>query len=105
MNALLAIEIGSAEYFSNLGLGVEVFLIGICTVFAVLAIILGILTVFNLVFNKQKKQPQPSAAPTPAPVVTKTNDDEIVAVIAAAIAAAESECGGKKFTVVSFKRM
>ena len=105
MNALLAIEIGSAEYFANLGLGVEVFLIGIVTVFAVLAIILGILTVFNLIFNKQKKQPQPTAAPTPAPVVTKSNDDEIIAVIAAAIAAAESECGGKKFTVVSFKRM
>ena len=105
MNALLAIEIGSAEYFANLGIGIEVFLIGIITVFAVLSIILGILTVFNLVFNKQKKEPQPTVAPAPAPVVTKNNDDEIIAVIAAAIAAAESECGGKKFTVVSFKRM
>ena len=105
MNALLAIEIGSAEYFANLGIGIEVFLIGIITVFAVLSIILGILTVFNLVFNKQKKEPQPTAAPAPAPVVTKNNDDEIIAVIAAAIAAAESECGGMKFTVVSFKRM
>ena len=105
MNALLAIEIGSAEYFSNIGLGVEVVLIGIITVFAVLSIILGILTIFNLVFNKQKKQSKPAPAPAPAPVVTKNNDDEIIAVIAAAIAAAESECGGKKFTVVSFKRM
>ena len=105
MNALLAIEIGSAEYFSNIGLGVEVVLIGMCTVFAVLTIILGILTVFNLIFNKQKKEPQPAPAPAPAPVVTKNNDDEIIAVIAAAIAAAESECSGKKFTVVSFKRM
>ena len=105
MNALLAVSIGSAEYFDNLGLGVEVFLIGIITVFAVLSIILGILTVFNLVFNKQNKKPQPVVAPAPAPVVTETNDDEIIAVIAAAIAAAESESGGKKFTVVSFKRM
>ena len=31
-------------------------------------------------------------------------DEEIIAVIAAAIAAAESECLGAKFRVVSFKR-
>ena len=34
-----------------------------------------------------------------------TNNDEIVAVIAAAIAAAESENSGLKFRVVSFKRV
>ena len=33
-----------------------------------------------------------------------TSDDEIVAVIAAAIAMAESECSDTKFRVVSFKR-
>ena len=39
-----------------------------------------------------------------APIVATSNDDEVIAVIAAAIAAAESECTGAKFRVVSFRR-
>lgn len=37
--------------------------------------------------------------------VTESNDEEIIAVIAAAIAMAESESEGLKFRVVSFKRI
>ena len=53
--------------------------------------------------EKQKKALE--SEPAPEPVVATTNtDEEIVAVITAAIAMAESESGGIKFRVVSFKR-
>ena len=44
------------------------------------------------------------ASPVLPVAATATSDDEIVAVIAAAIAMAESENSGLKFRVVSFKR-
>ena len=54
--------------------------------------------------NKQKKELE--AEPVVEPVaVTANNDEEIVAVIAAAIAMAESESNGIKFKVVSFRRV
>ena len=83
-------------------------LIGMLAVFAVLGIIYAVLTVFKLVFTAQKTpavQQKSEAAPVAAPVVTTSNDAEIVAVIAAAIAMAEAESGnGEKFRVVSFRR-
>jgi hypothetical protein len=63
--------------------------------------------------DKRKKKQNPVAAFTPVPVAVKpslpvetpiTNDEEIVAVIAAAIAAAQTGKPSGEFRVVSFRR-
>ena len=94
---------------SALAFGGAILLIGMLTVFSVLVILWGCLTLFKLFFHDlpaKKKAETKSVEVAPAPVAPApvSNDDEIVAVIAAAIAAAESECSGLKFRVVSFKR-
>ena len=95
-----------------LSLGGQVVLIGVLTVFAALGLLWACLSVFKVVFHDmpakksgrivpEKKVVESFVAPTPV----QTNDDEIVAVIAAAIAAAESESDSAvKFRVVSFRR-
>ena len=97
------------EFLDALGFGGKMILIGMVSVFAVLGIIWAILTVFKMVFTNIDKNKKPTVSSEPvaqAPAVqAPTNDAEIVAVIAAAIAMAESECGNNvKFRVVSFKR-
>ena len=90
--------------------GGMVFITGMLTVFAVLGILWIALMVFKFFFHdlahseKKIKTEKPAPAPVSnAPVAS--DDNELVAVIAAAIAMAESECGGStKFRVVSFKR-
>jgi Na+-transporting methylmalonyl-CoA/oxaloacetate decarboxylase gamma subunit len=66
------------------------------------------LVLFKVVFHDlptKKSSPEPvSTAVTEVAEVVTNNDEEIVAVIAAAIAMAESESSGVKFKVVSFKR-
>ena len=86
--------------------GLEMVFIGMATVFSVLILLWLALTVFKLVFTKRNTSEKTETAPAPvaAPVVTANDDEEIVAVIAAAIAMAESESSGVKFRVVSFKR-
>ena len=89
--------------------GGQILLIGIATVFAVLILIWGCLAIFKLVFHdipeKRKVTPALEANVATDTVITPTdNSEEIVAVIAAAIAAAESDSAGLKFKVVSFKR-
>ena len=97
--------------------GGGVFLRGICTVFAVLAIIWLFLSIVRYFVydlpNKRKAEaeskPQAKAAPQAAPAAPApaavADDGELVAVIAAAIAAATAESGGGKFRVVSFHRV
>ncbi len=101
-----------AAKIENLGdallFGGSMVLIGMATVFAVLIIIWICLTLFKLVFHDlpEKKRKAATVAPV-APVAvqpTYSQNDEIVAVIAAAIAIAESESDGLKFRVVSFRR-
>ena len=95
-----------------LGLGGQVVLIGMLTVFSVLGLLWGCLAIFKLVFHdipakKTKKVAIESETVESIvePVSSADQDEEIVAVIAAAIAAAESESGGElKFKVVSFRR-
>ena len=96
-------------FADKLSFGGMMLLIGVAAVFSVLTIIWLALTIFAAVFrgvsdSKAKKAKENDAVPEPivAPVNT---DDEIVAVIAAAIAMAESESNGIKFKVVSFKRV
>lgn len=100
-----------AEKITDLGdallFGGAMVLIGMATIFSVLIIIWICLSVFKLVFHdlpeKRKSAPAAPAAPV-AVQPTYTQNDEIVAVIAAAIAMAESESDGLKFRVVSFRR-
>lgn len=93
-------------------LGGQVSLLGMGTVFAVLAILWGLVELMHLLLtgvsgNKKKKKaeaPVEAPAAAPAPVVSAPADDlEIVAVITAAIAAA-SGSSPSSFRVVSFKR-
>ena len=88
--------------------GGMVFLTGMLTVFAVLGILWVALLAFKFFFHdlasgeKMVKKEKPVSVDN-APVATDSN--EIIAVITAAIAMAESESGGNvKFRVVSFRR-
>ena len=96
-------QLGDALLF-----GGSMLLIGMLTVFSVLVLLWIFLTVFKLVFQDASKK---AKSVTETPVVVKSpvaaaapDEGEIVAVIAAAIAMAESENSDMKFRVVSFKR-
>ena len=92
--------------------GGGVVLLGVATVFSVLIVLWIALLVFKFFFHDLKlgtkiKEVKPvEVIPEVTPVaVHSSTDEEIVAVIAAAIAMAESEStNGAKFRVVSFKR-
>ncbi len=92
----------------------QVSLLGIGTVFAVLAILWGVLEVFRFFFydlpNKAKKTEKKAEAPkqapaaSPAPVVQlQSSDDEVVAAITAAIAVVLDR-PASSFRVVSFRK-
>ena len=92
--------------------GSKMVLIGMGTVFAVLTLIWGCLSLFKVFFHDlknvapKKEIVKNEETVADAPVETNaTDDNEIVAVIAAAIAAAESEHADAKFRVVSFRRI
>ena len=92
--------------------GGQMLLIGMSVVFSVLVILWGALELFHLIVAKvtnaaEKKKAAPEED-LPAPTVTAptdADDDELIAVLAAAIAAAETEAPGKSFRVVSFRRV
>ena len=116
MNFLLDVNnIDITKKIDNLGdkffYGGRMLLIGISTVFAVLIILWISLIVFKFFFHdlaRANKKTKAVKTEQPAPIYNApvaSDNDEIIAVIAAAIAMAESECGSdKKFHVVSFKR-
>ena len=96
------------KFFDALAYGGQTVLIGMASVFAVLTIIMLALLLFKLFFYdmpaKKAEEAIVSEPVVSTPVVDSSNDDEIIAVIAAAIATAESESNGAKFRVVSFRR-
>ena len=97
-------QLGTAAAF-----GGAIMLIGMATIFAVLCIIWICITLFKVFFHdlpakKAAKASEPAPVAVSAEPVKSNADEEIVAVIAAAIAMAESENSGMKFKVVSFKR-
>jgi len=100
-----ASDLGEAALF-----GGSMVLIGMLAVFAVLIILWGCLVLFKIAFHdipaKKANGEVTEVAPAAEPVLVNTvsSDDEIIAVIAAAVAMAESESAGLKFKVVSFKR-
>ena len=116
MNFLL--EVGKSEYgdkiIETLGptetliFGGQMVLIGMLTVFSVLIIIWIALSLVKVFFAKSSEgtKTEKAAFPTEAtaPATSSASDEEIIAVIAAAIAMAEAEGNGAKFRVVSFRR-
>ena len=110
MNFLLEVDPNATlDFISALSFGGQTTLIGIATVFSVLIIIWGALVVFKLFLYDIPNKNKNSAPVVTAPAVPETapemkDDSEIIAVIAAAIAAAEAESNGAKFRVVSFRR-
>ena len=90
--------------------GLSMVLIGMATVFAVLITIWFALILFKYAFHdlpsKTAGKPKEVTEQNIAPVYVQkaSENEEIVAVIAAAIAMAENENSGMKFRVVSFKR-
>ena len=110
MNLLLEVNPNEKlDFFEALGFGGQTVLLGMAAVFAVLIIIwLAIVSLKVFLHDlPAKKSSETVIAPessVPAPSVHVGASDEIVAAIAAAIAIAESEGGGAKFRVVSFRR-
>lgn len=92
------------DFADRLSFGGLILVIGIAVVFLSLILLWGSLSIFKMFSAKDSTVKKEEASPhiqTPAPI---SADGEIIAAIAAAIAAAESESGGLKFRVVSFKR-
>lgn len=78
----------------NITQGAVVAIIGVCTVFTVLAILWGVLELMRIVFSPKgkktepaKKVPAPAPAPVAAPAPAAEDDSELIAVLTAAIAA------------------
>ncbi len=122
-NVLLAAE-GIKPLNERLGDGLQVFVIGIAAVFSVLAVLWGVLALFKVVFYDipEKKKAQKKAERDKAkndsdelvPVILNSdnsaesnNDEQLIAVITAAIAAYNAEAGKSAlpFRVVSYKRV
>lgn len=108
MNFLL-----NVEPIGNLGniflYGAQIFLIAISAVTALLIFFWFARALYRLLFKdsagaSRAKEAKSDSSPAYSAYAAGA-DEEIVAVIAAAIAMAESECGNNaKFRVVSFKR-
>ena len=101
---------------SILKYGLSVAAVGILTVFVALIILIGLIKVMEIVVGsvtKKKAAPAPApAAPAPAPVVEETAEEEdegeLIAVIAAAVAAAMEAAGAEEptgFVVRSIRRV
>ena len=94
-------------------------LIGMVMIFAVLAILWGVLVIFEKVLSKNVSKtvktapvsPAPAPAAEPIPVASTSDDEITVAVIAAAVAAYMADAGESEavydggFRVVSFRRV
>ncbi len=96
--------------------GGAVFLRGMLTVFAVLCIIWLCLSIvrfflYDLPRRRQEEEKSTPVTPTPAvlpsrqPAMAALDEAELIAVLAAAVAAAEGESCPGKFRVVSFHRV
>ncbi len=125
-NILLSVMFAAVEgaadipegFVDKLLYGLLIAVIGLCIVFAVLAMIMGVLYLFEYFFytlpNKKKNAPTaPVVAPAvsnvpvaPVAVVSSSDDDEVAAVIAAAIAAYyEQTAPTSKYRIKSFRRI
>lgn len=105
MNSLSNLVV--ALSLDTLAFGGQIVVIGMATIFAVLTLLMFALKLFELIFSKNTKEKESStavAAPETETLEYVDDSEQIVAVIAAAIAAAEAEHPTLKFKVVSFRR-
>lgn len=100
-------QLGEAFIF-----GGSMLLVGMLTVFSVLCILWLFLYLFKVFFHdlpqrRPKKNTETASVVIPEKVerTDRVNDEEIIAVITAAVAMAESENTGMKFRVVSFRKV
>ncbi len=109
-----AASLSNAEKLTE---GLTVLLLGMATVFAVLAILWLVLALFKVIFYRENKPaekkvktpapaPKPAPAPAPVPAPAAADDAALVAAITAAIAAytANDTAFASGFRVVSFRR-
>ena len=98
----------NAPFSEKLLYGLKIALIGIVVVFLILAIIWAVLFVFNLIFkNKSAAKPaerETAPAPVQKPVLGALDEETVVVVATAAIAAArgEEKCA---FNVISITKI
>lgn len=108
----LAMTFGERAAYSG-----RMFLIGQGTIFIALAILWGVLVLFNRLVVKAPRENPPAASQKSAPVQAKPapaqagvpqNNDAVIAAITAAVAATLAEENGGEapaFRVVSFRRL
>lgn len=111
--AAQATEMTVPEKFSE---GIKVLLLGMVTVFVVLAVLWFVLYLFKVIFYREKSTetkkapaapaPEKTTAPAPAPAAAPADDGALIAAITAAIAAytADDASFASGFRVVSFRR-
>lgn len=118
-NVLLNITADTMNFAERMSYGFQVFVVGLGTVFAVLAILWLALVLFKVfAYDIPQKRAQKKAAESKVEEVATTepvevipeaeseDDTQLIAVITAAIAAYTSESGSSlPFRVVSFKRV
>lgn len=115
LSVLFAAVEGAADvpdgFVEKLLYGLQVAVIGIAMVFAILAIIMGVLYLFELVFYKIPNKKNAVDVPVnPGVQVSKdcflSDDSEIAAVIAAAVASYyEQSAPSSKYKIKSFRRI
>ena len=119
-NVMMATD-GVKPLGERLADGLQVFVIGIVAVFAVLAVLWGVLALFKIFFYDIPEKKKAEAAKkalenTPAPAYPEVepevaapeeDDTQLIAVITAAIAAYTAQSGKSAlpFRVVSYKRL
>ena len=87
----------------SLGKAAVIALLGLLMVFAVLAVLVGILTIFKLVFSIKIEKKPVSASESE---ISEEDDDEIIAVISAAIACIDNEESAKApFYIKSIRKL
>lgn len=103
-NDIASIDISNLS--GKLNMGTQVLILGMLMVFAVLGVIFVALKIFGLFLHGTSDKKKPAEQPV-TPVIEQpiASEDEVIAAIAAAIAAAESETPEARFRVVSFRRI
>lgn len=110
MSEWFALRVLSAEAAMDWGIIGSTVVTGIVVVFLILAILVGFLSLMGTILRRKKTAPAPAvtAPPAPAPIIRQEeadeeDDNELIAVISAAVAA-YGEAEGKQYRVVGVKK-
>lgn len=91
--------------------GAIIFVVGYVLVFVVLSIIWGILELSRLFFTRKNADSEKTAeaqnttAPTPAQTKAEEDDDELIAVLTAAVAASMGRTSTYNLNIKSYRRV